>query len=185
MLIGQRGNDQLYTGGGNDLAIGDAGSNKIATNIDTPRIIQIYRFLSSPADYAPNATDFGFAFMNDFDLYPYPFRYVDAGASIIDQVIAFDDFSDRSNVVRDIVGISGSISTTDGAYCLYPMFRVSPGFLSATDMLHGDDSKYCQFSCFMQATLVTNLLFSFQLLSRRAAVIFSSVMISGDLVPLT
>lgn len=139
VLIGQRGNDHILTGMGDDLAIGDGGTNKIASSLDIPKIYQSYRFLSSPSEYAPNAPDFGFAFMNDFDLYPSPHRHLDSQASIIDQLITYDDVSEETNVVRDIVQITGSIATTNGSYCMYPMFRVSPGFISETDMLHGDD----------------------------------------------
>ena len=38
-----KGNDYLSTGLGNDLAIGDAGENRISTNMSFPCIYQIYR----------------------------------------------------------------------------------------------------------------------------------------------
>jgi hypothetical protein len=83
VLIGQRGNDILESGPGNDLLVGDAGTNLIASNADFPRIYQIYRSMQTPLPYAPDATDFGIAFMSDFDLYPNPYRYVDSLMSII------------------------------------------------------------------------------------------------------
>ena len=118
------------------MAIGDSGFNKITTSLDLPRIHQIYRFLSSPSDYAPAVSDFGFAFMNDFELYPNPYRHLDSQASIIDQLVSFDDASDESNVVRDMVGISGGIATTNESYCFYPMFRVTPGFISKVNCIN-------------------------------------------------
>ena len=121
------------------MAIGDGGSNKIATNLDFPRIYQMYRSMEKFGAYAPDATDFGHVFMNDFELYPAPYRIVDSQASIIDQLITLDDASGDSHVVRDILGISGSISTT-GNYCMHPIFSVVPGFVSETTVLHGDDS---------------------------------------------
>lgn len=79
--------------------------------------------------------------MNDFELYPSPYRKLDAQASIIDQLITYDDVSDETNLVRDIVQITGSIGVTNEDYCMYPMFRVIPGFISDTHMLHGNDGK--------------------------------------------
>ena len=142
MLIGQRGNDEIFTGQGNNLAIGDAGTNKVTTNLDIPRIYQVYRSLSSPVNsgYAPDASVFGYTFMSDFDLFPQPFRYVDSQASLIDKLVTLDDASSESHVLRDVLGISGSITTTND-YCMYPMFKIIPGFSSKTDMLPGDDGK--------------------------------------------
>jgi Ca2+-binding RTX toxin-like protein len=85
VLIGQRGNDHLESGSGSDLLIGDAGTNLIATNMDLPRIYQIYRCMEalSPYAHAPGATDFGMAFTSDFELYPNPYRQIDSLTSII------------------------------------------------------------------------------------------------------
>lgn len=142
VLIGQRGNDNLVTGQGNDLAVGDAGSMKVGTNLDWPRIYQVFRSMETGDDsyYAPEATDLGFVFMNDFELFPAPHRIVDSQASIIDQLLTLDDASSSSHLVRDVFGISGSIETMDGSYCMHPIFRIVPGYVSKTDMLHGDDT---------------------------------------------
>ena len=139
VLIGQRGNDRLFTGNGNSLAIGDAGFNYIASNLVFPRIYQMYRSMENSGDYAPHASDYGFTWLSDFDLFPSPYRIVDSQASIIDQLITMDDASADSNVVRDMLGKSGNIATK-GGFCMHPMFRVLPGFVSETDMLHGDDT---------------------------------------------
>ena len=142
VLIGQRGNDNIITGPGNDVAIGDAGTNTLTTNLDIPRIYQVYRSLTSPAGsgYDANARGFGFVFISDFDLLPHPFRYVDSQASLIDKLITFDDASSQSNMLQDILGIPGSIATTSG-YCVKPMFKIVPGFISKTNELHGNDGK--------------------------------------------
>lgn len=142
VLIGQRGNDRIITGPGNHLVIGDNAFNKITTNLDFPRIYQVYRSLGSPAGsgYAPGAPAVGYTFMNDFDLFPNPFRYVDSQASLIDQLITVDDISSESHVIRDVLGISGSIATNND-YCMHPMIKVVPGFTSKTDMLPGNDGK--------------------------------------------
>ena len=97
--------------------------------------------MTSPEDsgYALNQSDFGFTFASEFDLFPNPHRYTDAqGLSIIDQLLTIDDvsFDDRVNVVRDILGLS---SIRMDGYCLQPMFRIVPGFMSKTSMLHGND----------------------------------------------
>lgn len=121
------------------MAIGDAGTNTITPTMDIPRIFQVYRSFESPpgSGYAPNFSPFGYLFTSDFDLSPNTHRLTDAsGLSLVDLLITRDDVS-KSNVVRDILGIS-SIKT-DGTYCLQPMFRVIPGFLSETHMLHGND----------------------------------------------
>ena len=65
---------------------------------------------------------------------------VDSQASIIDQLVTMDDASGESNVVRDILGISGTISTAENKYCMYPLLRITPGFVSETGMLHGHDT---------------------------------------------
>ena len=113
VIIGQRGDDELISGGGtcqpcncysslthtctcltntgfflhlgNNLVIGDAGFNTITSNADFARIYQIYRSMESPAgsNYAPDAEDYGFAFMVDFELYPNPYRNIDSLTSII------------------------------------------------------------------------------------------------------
>ena len=139
VLLGQRGNDHLETGSGNDLAIGDQGSNSISTNLDFPRMYQIFRSMESKKNYAPGSTDLGFVFMSKYDLNPAPHRIVDSQASIIDELISIDDASDDSHLVRDILGISGSIRTT-GLYCMKPLFTLNPGFVSETGMLHGSDT---------------------------------------------
>jgi hypothetical protein len=92
VLIGQRGNDILESGPGNDLLVGDAGTNVIASNADFPRIYQIYRSMQTPLPYAPDASDFGIAFMSDFDLYPNPYRYVDSLMSIIGEYAVYSRF---------------------------------------------------------------------------------------------
>lgn len=127
------------TGPGADVAIGDAGTNTIATTLNTPRIYQIYRSFASPpgSGYAPNATDFGFAFTSPFNLNPSPHRLTDAqGLSVIDELLTLDNVM-RSNVLRDVIQLS-TIKTNNG-YCMQPMFRVIPGFVSKTHMLHGND----------------------------------------------
>lgn len=137
----QKGNDYLSTGSGNDLAIGDAGTNTISTNMNFPRIYQIYRSFESPegSGYAPYSTNgFGFAFSSDFDLHSNPYRSLDAqGLSLIDLLVTIDDVSSSSNVVRDIFGIS-SITTANG-FSMQPMFKISPGFVTETNILNGDD----------------------------------------------
>ena len=88
MLIGQRGNDELDTGSGMDVAIGDAGMNTVTTTMDLPRIYQIYRSFESPKNsgYSPGSSRFGYLFGSDFDLVPKPYRSIDSGGmSIIDQ----------------------------------------------------------------------------------------------------
>jgi hypothetical protein len=126
---------------GNDLAIGDAGENHISTNMNFPRIYQIYRSFETPSGsgYAPNSTNgFGFAFTSDFELHSNPYRAIDAqGLSLIDIITTVDDMSTESNVVRDIFGIS-SIDHAKG-YTMQPMFKISPGFLAETNILNGDD----------------------------------------------
>jgi len=142
ILIGQRGNDNISTGGGNDLAIGDAGTNKITATLDFPRVYQIYRSLESSIStgngYALSSADFGFAFSSEFDLFPNPNRFIDSQSSFVDELIAFDDISTESNALRDILGIS-SIDTSY-AYCMKPMFRIVPGFVSKTSALYGNDN---------------------------------------------
>jgi len=142
VLIGQRGNDFLSTGKGNDLAIGDAGTNEISTSMEFSRIYQIYRAYETPSDsgYAPESTDgFGFVFTSEFELYSNPYRSLDAqGLSIIDRLVTIDDVSNSSNVVRDIFGIS-SIANVEG-FRMQPMFTVSPGFVTETNILNGDDT---------------------------------------------
>ena len=121
------------------MAIGDAGTNTITTTVGIPRIYQIYRSFTSPtaSGYAPNASDFGFVFTSKFNLHPNPQRLTDAqGLSLIDELLTLDDVM-KSNVLRDVVGIS-SIDTEHG-FCMQPMFRVIPGFMSKTNMLHGND----------------------------------------------
>jgi Ca2+-binding RTX toxin-like protein len=168
VLIGQRGDDHLESGAGNDVLIGDAGSNHIAFNMDLPRIYQLYRSMESPAPYAPDAEDFGTAFLCDFELYPNPYRFMDSLMSIIgkhvcicssltlhkhlivlglllitaDQVVTTDDAMNDRNLVRDIIGVSG-ISTND-TFCMQPMFRVLPGFTTGRP-LHGNDGKRSSF----------------------------------------
>ena len=139
VLIGQRGNDFLSTGQGDDLAIGDAGSNKIATNLEFPRIYQMYRSMKTAGDYAPGASDLGMVFTADFELRPLPYRYLDSQASIVDEVLTIDDASDEADLLRDVLGISGSIRTEE-SYCMKPLFKIIPGFVAETDMLHGDDT---------------------------------------------
>jgi len=131
--------DIFPTGPGADVAIGDAGTNTIATTLNMPRIYQIYRSFNSPpgSGYAPNASDFGFAFTSPFNLNPSPQRLTDAqGLSVIDELLTLEDVM-RSNVLRDVIQLS-SIKTNNG-YCMQPMFRVIPGFVSKTHMLHGND----------------------------------------------
>jgi Ca2+-binding RTX toxin-like protein len=168
VLIGQRGDDHMESGAGNDVLIGDAGSNHIAFNMDLPRIFQLYRSMETPEPYDPDAEDFGTAFMSDFELYPNPYRFMDSLMSIIgkhyvyyvcicssptlqnililrclltittDQVVTTDDAMNDRNLVRDIIGVSG-IRTND-TFCMQPMFRVLPGFTTGRP-LHGNDGK--------------------------------------------
>lgn len=87
-----------------------------------PRIYQIYRSFAKPlgSGYAPNASDFGFAFTSPFNLYPSPQRLTDAqGLSVIDELLTLDDVM-RSNVLRDVIQLS-SIKT-DNDFCMQPMF---------------------------------------------------------------
>ncbi len=130
----------MYVAGlGASVAIGDAGTNTITTTMDLPRIFQIYRSFEIPpgSGYAPNFTAHGFVFTSGFDLHPNPLRHTDSqGLSIIDALLTMSDVS-KSNVLRDILGIS-SIMTKNG-YCIQPMFKVIPGFLSETNMLNGND----------------------------------------------
>ena len=143
VLIGQRGDDHIFTGEGDDLAIGDGGTNRITASLDLPRIYQIYRSLPNNVTmdkgYAPMSTQLGFVFTSDFELYPGPHRFVDALSSIVDMLISYDDASSQSNVLRDILGISAI--GTDNGYCMQPMFRVIPGYESRTSMLPGNDRK--------------------------------------------
>jgi hypothetical protein len=129
----------LSTGLGADVVIGDAGTNTITTTMDIPRIFQIYRSFASPIDsgYAPNGSDFGFVFTSKFNLHPNPQRLTDAqGLSMIDELLTLEDIM-LSNVLRDVIGVS-SIKT-DHDFCMQPIFRVIPGFVSKTHMLHGND----------------------------------------------
>jgi hypothetical protein len=129
--------DIFPTGPGADVAIGDAGTNTISTTLNIPRVYQIYRSFQTQGGYAPNATDFGFAFTSPFNLNPSPQRLTDAqGLSVIDELLTLEDVM-RSNVLRDVIQLS-SIKTNNG-YCMQPMFRVIPGFVSKTHMLHGND----------------------------------------------
>lgn len=139
ILIGQRGNDFLNTGQGNDMAIGDAGSNKIATNLEFPRIYQMYRAMETVGGYAPHALDLGFVFSADFELRPLPYRSLDSQASIVDEILTIDDASSDAHLIRDVLGISGSIATEEN-YCMKPLFRITPGFVAKTGMLNGDDT---------------------------------------------
>lgn len=110
--------------------------------MEFPRIYQIYRAYETPSDsgYAPEPTDgFGFVFTSEFELYSNPYRSLDAqGLSIIDRLVTIDDVSNSSNVVRDIFGIS-SIANVEG-FRMQPMFTVSPGFVTETNILYGDDT---------------------------------------------
>ncbi len=129
----------MSTGLGADVAIGDAGTNTITTTVDIPRIFQIYRSFTSPigSGYAPHTSDFGFVFTSKFNLHPNPQRLTDAlGLSLIDELLTLEDIT-RSNVLRDVIGVS-SIETEHG-FCMTPIFRVTPGFVSRTHMLHGND----------------------------------------------
>lgn len=118
----------------------------ISTNTNFPRIYQIYRSFEIPegSDYAPYPTNgFGFAFTSDFDLHSNPYRAIDAqGLSVVDVLVAVDDISTTSNVVRDILGIS-SIATAYN-FSMQPMFKISPGFITETNILNGDDTIYSE-----------------------------------------
>jgi hypothetical protein len=129
----------ISLGPGASIAIGDAGTNLVTTTMDIPRIFQIYRSFKSPpgSGYAANVSKYGFLFTSDFDLHPYPLRLTDAqGFSLIDKLLTMGDVT-KSNVIRDIIGIS-SIKT-ENKYCMLPMFKIIPGFVSETHMLHGND----------------------------------------------
>ena len=79
ILIGQRGNDRIDTGSGNNLAIGDAGWNVMTTDADLPRIYQVYRALKdeSRSDLVVDgASDFGVTFTADYNLYPSQYDHV-------------------------------------------------------------------------------------------------------------
>lgn len=56
---------------------------------------------------------------------------------MIDVLVAVDDVSIQSNLVRDILGIS-SIATANN-FSMQPMFKISPGFVTETNILHGND----------------------------------------------
>lgn len=140
LLFGQRGNDHLVGGNGDDVLIGDAGSNTIPSDMDMPRIYQVYRAMLAPPDsgyITTDATDFGVVFTADYELYPNQYRQVDSLSSIIDSMVTVDDTLEDSNLVGNIIGIS-ALSTTNG-YCMKPMFRITPGFLRDTNWMHGDD----------------------------------------------
>lgn len=130
----------VYLGLGASIAIGDAGTNLVATTINIPRIFQVYRSFTSPtgSGYAPNSSMYGFVFTNDFNLHPNPQRLTDAqGLSLIDELLTMVDVS-KSNVLRDVIGVSSI--TTENDFCMLPMFKVIPGFVSETHMLHGNDT---------------------------------------------
>ena len=141
VCIGQRGDDTLQGGPGNDLLIGDAGTNVIAQNMDMPRIYQIYRTFYVPdgSGYDVHATDFGATFSADYELYPLQYRSVDYLSSITDLVVNVDDLQEKSNILNDIIGVSG-LSVTAEEYCMQPMFRMTPGFLYETQIIHGNDT---------------------------------------------
>jgi len=140
VLIGQRGNDTLTGGNHNDLLIGDAGQNLIPQNTDLPRIYQVYRMLSAPAgsgyEVGPDEVDFGVIFTADFELYPSQYRFVDYLGSMIDVDTTLNDVQENSDLVKDLIGAS-TIAVAD--YCMQPMFRITPGFTSETQQLHGND----------------------------------------------
>lgn len=185
VMIGQRGDDVID---GNGLLIGDAGSNLIPQNTFLPRIYQIYRALSAPADSGLNVDEapdgggsdsittsqrylrpvlneteesacsndtqtddanllmnvlppkgyaFGVVFSADFDMYPRQYRYVDYSSSLYDSYTALSDVQVDSHLVKDLIGAS-TLSTDEG-HCLQAMFRITPGFTSPMQHLHGND----------------------------------------------
>lgn len=85
----------------------------------------------------PEGLDFGVLFSADFELYPSQYRYVDYLSSFIDSQIGLSDAQVNSHLVKDLIGAS-TLSTNEG-YCLQPMFRITPGFSSPTQWLHGND----------------------------------------------
>ena len=141
-VFGQRGNDKIIGGLGNDLLVGDSGTNLIPQDMNLPRVYNAYRTLIAPPDssYVVNVADYGAMFTFDHELYPFQYRQVDSLGSIIDKVVNIDDIQSSSNLVHDIIGISAL--ATDESYCMQPMFRVTPGFLSETQRIHGNDEIY-------------------------------------------
>jgi hypothetical protein len=131
----------LYGQDGDDILIGDAGSNLIATNTDTPRIYLVYRSLSASSDSAYDVSespDFEALFTTDYELYPSQYRQVDNLASLIDVMANVVEVKTNSNLVHDVIGVS-ALATSEG-YCMQPMFRITPGFLKDTQYIHGSDT---------------------------------------------
>jgi len=57
----------------------------------------------------------------------------------MDLVINLDNFQTQSNLLNDILGISGLNMVGDEDYCMQPMFRITPGFLKGSQHVHGND----------------------------------------------
>lgn len=140
ILIGQRGDDTIRSGSGNNLVIGDSGWNSIPMNMDMPRIYQVYRALTDSSRselIVEGVSDFGVLFSADYNLYPGQYEHTDILATIIDTVVNVDDVGNDSNLLKDILGVSALSTTRD--YCMQPMFRITPGFLKASQWMHGND----------------------------------------------
>lgn len=142
LLIGQRGNDVLRGGTGNDIMIGDSGSNIVTYNMDIPRIFEICRALPNAAgdNGGYDVPQFGATFMPNFAVRPQQYRSVDSLATFSDIVFTANSVLPKSNLLSDIIGISGLSKSSQGnGNCFQPMLRITPGFLYDTQQLHGND----------------------------------------------
>jgi hypothetical protein len=135
-LASQRGDDYIKDHSGNDLLIGDGGTNTITHNMDFPKIYEVYRAISAPAPFI--IPKFGAVFTIDYKLFPSQYRQVDSLGSIIDLAVNMDDMQEKSNLLHDIIGIF-ALETGNGT-CLQPMFGAVPGFLNANQRVHGNDT---------------------------------------------
>ncbi|GAX18396.1 hypothetical protein FisN_2Lh003 [Fistulifera solaris] len=143
ILIGQRGGDRINGGPGNDVIIGDAGWNVVPVHMDLPQIHQVYRALrdQSSSNYLVEGVsdkEYGILFAAEYELYPDQYGQIDFLGSIVDMVLNADHVLSGHNLLRDVLGVAG-ISTTNGKYCVHPMFRITPGFLRDNQKIHGND----------------------------------------------
>lgn len=138
ILIGQRGDDTLVGDGGNDLIIGDSGSNVIPFNMDTPNTYEMYRALPSADTPGYVIPEYGALFTIDYSLFPDQYRFSDSLASIVDLVVSLDYTQPNSNVLNDIIGVSG-LKKLEEEFCMQPMFRIIPGFVNPNQVIHGND----------------------------------------------
>ena len=85
----------------------------------------------------PKGSDFGVVFDADFDVYPGQYRYVDYSSSLYDSYMKLSDVQLDAHLAKDLIGAS-TLSTDEGFY-LQAMFRITAGFTSPTQHLHGND----------------------------------------------